>query len=149
MHLPRCQLAHNSFRHKHCCFFCLQILVNAYKFFTLLKNFKGGGGQAPQPWCLQILWLLTNFHTVYIVRHGFTHSTFFFFWLLGQVHQGIDPWGPKSETEGLTILPCRLEDDLISCTYIWYFWYQICNRMFGWGGDWSWSTQLGDRGLTH
>ena len=63
----------------------------AYKLFFLLKNFclcvqilhlfknvKGGGGQAPQPCCLQILWLLTNFHTVYRVRHGFTHSTFFF-----------------------------------------------------------------------
>ena len=41
---------------------------------------------------LQFLWLLSNFHTLYTVWHGPTHSTFsFFFGLVAEVQQGIDP----------------------------------------------------------
>ena len=106
----------------------------AYKLFFLLTNFS---------LCVEILKLFQKFQgrgwtspptvllTNSLAADKFSHSVhseawfhafnLLFFWLVGQVHQGIDPSGPKSETEGLTILPCRLEDEVISCTYIWYF----------------------------
>ena len=104
------------------CFARLQIFVPAYKFLTCSRVVNRGCVPAPQVWCLQVLSLLTNFQTLYTVRHGPTHCTFFIFFLLSlQVHQGIDPWGHKSQTEGFTILPCRLENEVISCTDILYF----------------------------
>ena len=114
--LQNLQLLKNSFAR-------LQIFLPAYKFLTCSRVVNGRGVPAPQVWCLQVLSLLTNFQTLYTVRHGPTHWTFFYFyfWLLPQVHQGIDPWGHKSQTEGFTILPCRLEDEVISCTDILYF----------------------------
>ena len=61
------------------CFARLQIFVPAYKFLTCSRVVNRGCVPAPQVWCLQVLSLLTNFQTLYTVRHGPTHCTFFYF----------------------------------------------------------------------
>ena len=74
------------------------MLVTSYEFFTSLQYLKGGGGQGPQPCCLQIVWLLTNFHRVYTLRHGLTHSTFFVFcfvYYYGRSAKVLIPEGPS------------------------------------------------------
>ena len=64
------------------CFARLQIFVPAYKFLTCSRVVNRGCVPAPQVWCLQVLSLLTNFQTLYTVRHGPTHCTFFYFCFL-------------------------------------------------------------------
>ena len=188
-----------SYAYKEFC--CLQIFVAAYKMFTSLKIYKGGGAVAPQRCWLQIVtaltnlsgkekfsplskswssWyifmlgegegkfpdlvknsspayklslLLTNFWcclqifgllqkhegrgwaspptlllTISLAAEYIVHSRawshafkYIFFGLVAEVQQGIDPWGPKSETECFTIVPSWLGNELIPWTYILYF----------------------------